>query len=147
MELETGFHVEFGDIFERKTEAIVNPVNCDGFMGAGLAKEFKSRYPEMFYAYLSKCRSKEIKIGKVWYWLNSYPAIICFPTKYHWRNLSQYEYIKLGLENLVNTQPNFKSISLPALGCGLGGLNLVHVKRMMQETFSDINYRVELVIK
>lgn len=147
MGLDKGFHVEHGDIFERHTQAIVNPVNCVGVMGAGLAKEFKYRYPEMFYAYRLKCRKKEIEVGRVWYWLNSVPAIICFPTKYHWKNPSQISYIKLGLENLINTQPNFKSISIPALGCGLGGLKLLDVKKLMQEMFSDISYRVEMVIQ
>ena len=45
------FETRQGNIFDAQVEAIVNPVNCVGVMGKGLALQFKKRYPDNFEAY------------------------------------------------------------------------------------------------
>ena len=89
------------DIFESKTDAIVNTVNCVGVMGAGLAKEFKKHYPEMYKEYRKKCEKNEIEVGKLHIFKTLDRLIINFPTKKHWKNNSKLEWIEAGLKNFV----------------------------------------------
>jgi O-acetyl-ADP-ribose deacetylase (regulator of RNase III) len=121
--------------------ALVNPVNCKGVMGAGLAKEFKRRWPAMFEHYKSVCVcSLGFRPGQL---LIYYPGdkvrgpnIICFPTKDHWREPSKLEYIKVGLEALaedLSRTATIDTIALPKLGCGLGGLAWEDVRSLMIE--------------
>lgn len=115
-----------GDILQSQAEVLVNPVNCVGVMGAGLAKQFRSRYPEMNRLYREDCRKGIIKPGVV----RLYPAgtgqeIAAFPTKVHWQNPSRPEYIKAGLLGLRVSliAKGRRSVAVPAIGTGLGGLD------------------------
>ena len=114
------------DIFASQCDALVNPVNCVGVMGKGLALAFKKHYPEMFATYKNDCISKEISMGRPYmYHMPVTPHIICFPTKNHWREKSNLLDIECGLGNLFYSaclQWDINSIAIPALGCGEGGL-------------------------
>jgi O-acetyl-ADP-ribose deacetylase (regulator of RNase III) len=121
------------DIFDFAPESwIVNPINCKGVMGVGLALAFKKRYPGYFMDYRTKCSSGKIRPGKVdlYTWrgggVGEQPTeIVSFPTKNHWSELSRLEDIETGLLDLSVRMYNMgcKSIAIPALGCGLGGLS------------------------
>src|ERR1017187_6326366 len=93
-----------GNLFECNTDAITNTINCRGVMGAGIAKEFKKRYPEMFVEYAKLCRKGQIHVGEVWVWRDSgHPEfIVNFPTKDDWKLPSQLNWIVAGLDNLKN---------------------------------------------
>jgi O-acetyl-ADP-ribose deacetylase (regulator of RNase III) len=115
-----------GDIFESGCEAICNPCNCLGIMGAGLAAAFKKRFPQMNKDYIKICRAKALKPGLLHIWRNpegNPKYIINFPTKDD-LSPSKLEYITSGLDKLkeVVGKYNIKSIGIPALGSGLGGL-------------------------
>lgn len=133
-----------GNIFESDTEAIVNPVNCVGVMGKGLALQFKNKYPENFNAYFKACQSKEIQPGKVFIFKieseKNPKYIINFPTKKDWRNNSCLEDIESGLKSLINEIKclKIKSISIPPLGCGLGGLDWKIVRSIIEKSFNEI---------
>lgn len=134
-----------GNIFESNTEAIVNTVNCVGVMGKGLALQFKKKYPENFMAYKNACDLGQVKVGKMFVYkantLFGNKYIINFPTKKHWRNPSKLEYIVAGLDDLIEIikSNEIKSIAIPPLGCGLGGLDWVIVKRLIVSKFLDCN--------
>lgn len=66
--------------------------------------------------------------------------IINFPTKNHWREQSKIEYIESGLQSLVEAIEHYKikSIAIPALGCGLGGLDYKEVKLLSEQAFVDL---------
>lgn len=119
-------HMVKGNIFETDAQAIVNPVNCVGVMGAGLAARFKSFYPDMFEEYKQKCSSKWLRPGRVHVWKmpNTDRYIINFPTKTHWKEPSTMNYVNAGVGALITTMKvkNIHSVAIPALGCGLGGL-------------------------
>lgn len=132
-----------GDIFSEEVDAIVNPVNCVGVMGKGLALEFKKRYPYNFREYEIACKNKEIDIGKVlcvdttsvlrpWWVIN-------FPTKYHWKDKSSIAGIELGLKDLIRVMKDrdIQSIAIPALGAGLGGLEWTNVKDSITSILTD----------
>jgi len=114
-----------GDIFKSECQALVNPVNCDGVMGAGLALKFKKKFPHNFYDYETALKIGELKPGKVFTCLYYKQEIINFPTKNHWRDNSTYTLITTGLDALQKEikERGIKSVAVPALGCGLGGLN------------------------
>ena len=133
--------VEFkkNNIFCENVEAIVNPVNCVGVMGKGLALQFKKFYPENFTQYQDLCKSGTLKPGVLFVYetnLQKNPKfIINFPTKKHWKEKSDLEDIKLGLIALcqVIDDRGIKSIAIPPLGCGLGGLEWFEVKQHIQK--------------
>jgi len=126
------------DIFQPRVQAFVNTVNLVGVMGKGIALECKKRWPRHYLTYKLACSKGEIKIGKVLVVSNSNPEyIICFPTKVHWRNPSQYEWIESGLVDLrrVIDELGIKSVAIPKLGCNNGGLEWEIVKEMIIKTF------------
>ena len=114
-----------GNIFESETQTIVNTVNCVGVMGKGIALEYKKRYPKMFTRYQELCNLKLIKTGKLWLFKDSDKWILNFPTKDHWRNPSEIDYLKIGLEKFVLTykEKGITSISFPLLGASNGGID------------------------
>lgn len=129
-----------GRIFDSIAQALVNPVNCFGTMGKGLALEFKNRYPQNFKAYKFMCTERLLKPGMVFvhYDTGKDRLIINFPTKDSWRNPSQLSFIQDGLRNLSAHAEygQFKSIAFPMLGCGLGGLDEADVRPLI-EKFSN----------
>jgi len=136
------FEIE-GNLLEAQTQALVNAVNCVGVMGKGLALQFRRRFPEDYFTdYKRACSSGDLRIGKVQvYSLNSDDVpyfIVNFPTKNHWRTKSRIEYIESGLQSLVEAVEKYKieSIAMPALGCGLGGLDWKNVRPLIENAFS-----------
>lgn len=137
-------------IFDAGTEAIVNPVNCVGVMGAGLAKAFKDRYPEMFRKYKAECNIHSLntlKPGRVFVCQDGEVTIICFPTKNHFSENSKIEYIDEGLISLVRAikRNNIKSIAIPMLGCGLGGLSKNDVLPLMYKHLSTVECEIKIL--
>lgn len=133
-----------GNILTADVEALVNTVNCVGVMGKGIALQFKKAFPDNFKAYETACRHKEVKIGRMFIYdtgqmLNP-KLIINFPTKRHWKGHSRYEDIAAGLMNLVEEVGTWKirSIAIPPLGCGLGGLDWKRVRPMIEQAFSSL---------
>lgn len=118
-----------GDIFNSEDQVIVNPVNRVGVMGAGLAKKFALRYPEILAGYRESCKSGSILNGGLYIHrvnaLNNPEYVLCFPTKNHWSEKSDISLIRNGLEQvkLLSVTLGLMSFSFPALGCGLGGLS------------------------
>ena len=129
---------KFGDIFTAETRAIVNPVNCVGVMGSGLALKFKDKYPDNFIAYKKACNVGEVVMGEMFVHDEGFFArpryIINFPTKQHWRNNSNLADIENGLDSLVHVvrQRGIQSLALPAIGCGLGGLEWSEVIKLIK---------------
>ncbi len=137
-----------GDFFDFDADIRINTVNCVGVMGAGVALLFKNRFPKMFIDYSIACAKKEIKPGKPYVWnddnMFSKTTIINFPTKIHWKNPSEYEYIEKGLiwlkQYLISKEHS--TITIPALGCGHGGLEWNVVKEMIIKYLGDVNSKI-----
>ncbi len=120
-------------IFDIPADALVNPVNCIGIMGSGLALQFKQRYPAMFRAYQHACWTKEMRIGHLQFYHGLDNYIINFPTKNHWREKSHLYQIEAGLADFVERYNAYEltSVAWPQLGCGLGGLDWQDVEPLM----------------
>ena len=134
--------VTSGDLFEADVDAITNPVNCVGVMGKGLALAFKKRFPDNFAAYRDACDNGECAIGRVFVFDpgedHSPRFIVNFPTKDDWRNPSAIDFIHQGLASLIGEidRLKIKSVALPALGCGLGGLEWGEVQAAVMTAFA-----------
>lgn len=130
-----------GDILKAHTEALVNTVNCVGVMGRGIALQFRKAFPENFKAYERLCDRKQLHPGQVFVYdlgrLESPRYVINFPTKRHWKGKSKLEDIRAGLEALVREIQvrGIRSVAIPPLGCGLGGLDWNVVRPMIEEAF------------
>jgi O-acetyl-ADP-ribose deacetylase (regulator of RNase III) len=139
--------IEFttGDILRADVEAIVNTVNCVGIMGRGIALQFKNDFPANFKAYEAACAREEVQPGKMFVFetgtLTNPKVIINFPTKRHWRGKSRMEDIDSGLKALVEEIRNrgIRSIAIPPLGSGLGGLNWADVRPRIEAVLRGIN--------
>ena len=133
-----------GNLVETDAESLVNTVNCQGFMGRGIALQFKKAFPENFTAYERACRAGEVQAGCMFVFrtgaLVNPKYIINFPTKRHWRERSRIEDIEAGLKALVGEvqRLGIVSIALPPLGCGLGGLEWREVRPMIEGAFAKL---------
>lgn len=137
--------ISTGNLLTAPAEALVNTVNTEGVMGKGIALQFKQAFPDMYKSYQSACKNSEIKLGKVHVYdlggLVGGPRwIINFPTKGHWRSKSKLDSIQTGLEDLIRIvgELNIRSIAIPPLGCGLGGLNWNDVQPAIEDAFATI---------
>lgn len=150
-----GIEFRKGDLFTSGAEALVNTVNCDGIMGGGIALEFKNRYPEYYKLYTKECKVGKVKVGKIgWYGIDDNTErgklhILSFPTKDKIYNSSLISYIESGLKDLYrlckdfyNDDYGFKSVAIPALGCGLEGLDWNEVMPLIVEELSDLNTHI-----
>jgi O-acetyl-ADP-ribose deacetylase (regulator of RNase III) len=134
-----------GDMFDVHADVRVNTVNCVGVMGAGVALAFKQRYPDMFKEYQRDCRDDRVKPGTMNVWKSlTGDWVINFPTKRHWRNSSRYEDIDAGPDDLRSYLDSVGpvTVTLPALGCGHGGLDWARVSRMIREKLDGVNAHV-----
>ena len=139
--------IEFktGDILRADVEALVNTVNCVGIMGRGIALQFKNNFPNNFKAYEAACARDELQPGRMFVFetrtLTNPKYIINFPTKRHWRGKSRIEDIDSGLKALVEEIRNrgIRSIAIPPLGSGLGGLNWADVRPRIEAALRGIN--------
>ena len=140
-----------GDIFAQKAEALVNPVNCVGVMGRGLALEFKKRFPHNFQAYRAACGRGEVQPGILLVSDSGTEEpryIINLPTKRHWRDRSMLPDVDAGLRALAQRmeEERIGSAALPALGCGLGGLPWPAVRELTLRRLGDLDAEI-IVLK
>ena len=140
-----------GDLLKSPAQVLVNTVNTVGVMGAGIALQFKEQYPEMFQKYQLLCKKKLLDIGKLYLWKptnTSSKEILLFPTKKHWLNLSELNWIEAGLQKFVENYErlNIKSIAFPKLGCGNGGLSWHDVKPSMEKYLGPLTIEIYVYI-
>lgn len=133
-----------GNLLEAPTEAVVNTVNTVGVMGKGIALMFKEAFPQNFKRYEEACKTKEVRVGTMFVTetltLDGPRWIINFPTKQHWRQPTKLQWVIDGLQDLrrVIKDKNIRSIAVPPLGCGNGGLEWLDVRREIERALSDL---------
>ena len=134
-----------GDILAEDAEALVNTVNCVGVMGRGIALQFKNAFPDNFGAYAKACKREEVQPGHMFVFetgqLTNPRYVINFPTKRHWRGKSRMEDIDAGLKDLhrIIRDKAIRSIAIPPLGSGLGGLDWNEVRPRIEEALRGFN--------
>ncbi len=137
-------HYSKGNLLEANVEAIINTVNCVGVMGKGIALQFKQAFPENFAVYAKACNAAEVQPGRMFVFerrdLVNPRFIINFPTKTHWKAKSRLEHVEQGLVDLVRVirEKQIKSIAIPPLGCGNGGLDWADVQPLIEQAFEQL---------
>jgi O-acetyl-ADP-ribose deacetylase (regulator of RNase III) len=140
-----------GNLLEASVEALVNTVNTVGVMGKGVALQFKETFPQNFAEYEAACRRGEVRIGRMFVTktgrLTGPRLIINFPTKVEWRHPSKMEYIRSGLSDLIKVvrDREIRSIALPPLGCGNGGLDWQLVRGAIEDALAELQ-DVDIVV-
>lgn len=133
-----------GNVLLADVEALVNTVNTVGVMGKGVALQFKEAFPDNYAAYAEACKRNDVQIGRMFVTetrrLDKPRWIINFPTKKDWRHPSKLEYVRLGLTDLVRVirERGMRSVALPPLGCGNGGLDWFQVKQAIEGALEDL---------
>jgi O-acetyl-ADP-ribose deacetylase (regulator of RNase III) len=137
-----------GNLLEAPAEALVNTVNTVGVMGKGIALMFKERFAENFRRYATACKAKEVRTGKMFvtevHELDGPRWIVNFPTKQHWRGDSKIEWIIEGLQDLRRflVENKVKSIAIPPLGAGNGGLHWAEVRPQIEEALMGLDTEI-----
>lgn len=137
-----------GNLFESNAECLVNTVNCEGYMGKGIAYQFKLRYPQNNKDYIRACKSGELHIGTIHSFTEDGKLIVNFPTKNKWREKSRMYYIEEGLELLVKLiqEKSISSIAIPPLGCGNGGLDWNEVKQVIDKKLTKVENMCDIIV-
>lgn len=133
-----------GDILIDPAEAIVIPVNTMGVPGAGLAKAWAKKDPEAAGVYQALCEKGLVTIGEINIIIHGDSRWIMFPTKEHWKHPSQLEWIEKGLMDLQPQVTGLESMAVPALGCGLGGLEWNHVRQLLEKYLSPLSASITI---
>ena len=144
------FSKKGSNILDSSCEVLVNPTNCIGPMGKGLALQFKNAYPEIGERYMEQCKKGLIRPGILTlHRINPKRRILNFPTKDDWRDPSKIEYVILGLDKFVLTyrEKFIESVAFPLLGTGLGGLHKQTVFDLMVEKLSPLeDIRIDIYV-
>ena len=140
-----------GDLLAADAEALVNTVNCKGVMGKGIALQFKKAFPDNFKDYSIACERSEVHPGQMFVTerlVGSPRYIINFPTKRHWRAKSRLSDVESGLAALADQirKREIRSIAMPALGCGHGGLEWEKVRPLIERKLGELSGDVRIVV-
>jgi O-acetyl-ADP-ribose deacetylase (regulator of RNase III) len=147
-----------GSLLDAQTDALVNPVNCAGVMGKGLALQFRRKWPAMYTEYAQVCRDRKLEPGSVHIWATgglNRPTpqgsdlpfyVLNFPTKWHWSDDSRIEHIEKGLDALIRViaAVHLTSVAIPALGCGCGRLDWREVRPLIETKLGSLPLDVVL---
>lgn len=135
-----------GNILLDPSQAYVNTVNCVGVSGKGIARLFKEAFTANQRFYEHACRvKKSMKPGSVLVFDrggSSHPRYIFnMATKDDWRNPSELNWIAIGLSVLCVQVDilRIKTMAIPALGCGNGGLDWKVVRPMIVGIMKNTN--------
>jgi O-acetyl-ADP-ribose deacetylase (regulator of RNase III) len=137
-----------GNLLEARAEALVNTVNTVGVMGKGIALMFKERFDENFRRYAAACKAKQVQTGKMFVTtvdeIEGPRWIVNFPTKQHWRAPSRMEWVVVGLQDLRRflIEQQVKSVAIPPLGAGNGGLEWADVRRHIERELGDLDINI-----
>ena len=133
-----------GNLLDAPAEALINTVNEVGVMGKGIALMFREAFPENTKVYEAACKARTVQVGQVLavenHALTGPRWIINFPTKKHWRNPSKFEWVESGLRDLVRVlkEKQIRSIAIPPLGCGQGGLQWEQVRPAIEAALAEL---------
>ncbi len=156
-----------GDMFFSQMQTLTISVNTVGVMGKGLASRAKYQFPDMYVVYQDVCKDKRLAMGKPYLYkregsldedladepfslpnLNANKWFLLFPTKNHWKEGSDPAGIERGLQWLLDNYQTegIQSIAVPALGCGLGGLDWKEMGPRICKYLSKMNAQASIYL-
>ncbi len=141
-------HYLTGNMLQSQAECLVNPVNCEGYMGKGMAYQFKTSFPQNNEAYIRECRRNRLRPGTVFAFKESGKVIVNFPTKDKWKAPSRMRYIEDGMKALVEYLDStaIRSVAIPQLGCGNGGLQWDSVRKVINRYIGPLSEKMDFYV-
>jgi O-acetyl-ADP-ribose deacetylase (regulator of RNase III) len=134
-----------GNLLESGAEALVNAVNTVGVSGKRIALTFRQAYPDNFRAYEAAAKAGRVAVGEMFMTERLDRVrprfIVNFPTKQHWRHPSRLEWIDDGLAALRReiAARGIRSIAIPPLGAGNGGLDWADVRPLIERALANVD--------
>lgn len=142
------FHYVTGDLLKSNAQCLVNTVNCEGYMGKGIAYQFKMSFPNNNISYIKACKNGSLTVGTIHTFNENGKLIVNFPTKDKWRAKSKMEYITSGLDALIQFifDNKINSVAIPPLGSGNGGLIWHDVKQIVEQKMLEVSKNIDIYI-
>jgi len=133
-----------------KFDIIIHGCNCFHTMGAGIAKEIATRWPEALEADRTTGRGSEDKLGNfslalVQNRVHGKLLIINLYTQHRYgRDKCYFEYdaFREGLRSLRQVLPKGYRIGMPMIGAGLGGGDWRVISSILDNEFEGLDYTV-----
>lgn len=129
-----------GDLFASDITALAHGCNCAGAMGAGIAVQFRQRFPKMYREYKNRCLGGLFKPGDVFVWDEDPPFVVFnLGTQAHWRTTAKLDWIKASIMNMLIQagRRGICQIGMPRIGAGLGGLAWSEVEQVLWDVAPD----------
>ena len=134
-----------GDLIENEhgARAFAHGCNCQGSMGAGVAKTIRARYPELYEEYRVRCKAepRRFNLGDCWLWkADDQPWVFNLGTQEgYWRSRASYEAIEASLKEMRRQADaeGVASIAMPRIGVGYGGLSWKKVRAIVEAVLGD----------
>jgi len=135
-----------GNLFELDTPAIGHGCNTKGLMGAGIAVEFKRRYPQMCSRYLQECHGGRFRLGDVLVWQADDLVIYNLATQERPGPCADLDAIEVSVTAALRDaqERGFAQVGVPRVGAGLGGLTWRQVRPRLAAAAESS--QVELVV-
>jgi len=118
-----------GDLFGCGISALAHGVNCQGSMGAGIAVQFRTRWPLMYAQYQKRCHLGQLEPGDCWTWKHPEGGGVVFNLATQHRTGADAHpwMIAAATGRMIQEAAGphgmrLKEIALPLIGCGIGGL-------------------------
>lgn len=137
-----------GDLLEDDADVLVNTVNCVGAMGAGIALQFKKRFPLNYLRYQQNCRNGKVTPSSITEYKEDGKVIYNLATKKHWKDGTRLSWIATGCRHLRESiiRDNIKSIAIPALGCNNGGASWPQVRDLLRKNLEGVNCDIRIYV-
>lgn len=129
------FRMVTGDLFDLGLPALGHGCNCVGAMGAGIAVEFKRRYPRMYLEYRRRCQHGRFQLGDIFVWEEPDLVIYNLATQPVPRPSATLAAIDTSVRAALADaqQRGLPRLGVPRIGAGLGGLDWNDVKDVLAD--------------
>lgn len=124
-----------GDLFaQADLPALAHGCNCAGAMGAGIAVQFKKRWPAMYEDYRARCKDGRFRPGDVFAWEEAGRTVFNLGTEEHWRKGATLDYIERSVRAMLAEAEarGVTRVGLPRIGAGYGGLAWADVRATLE---------------
>jgi O-acetyl-ADP-ribose deacetylase (regulator of RNase III) len=124
-----------GDLFATpKLTAFAHGCNCAGSMGAGIAREFRSRWPDMYLVYRDRCERGTFALGDVFVWEEEGKTIFNLGTQQLPSMKADVQALETALLKAIKVAEDkgIAVIGMPRVAAGLGGLDWTLVREIIE---------------
>jgi O-acetyl-ADP-ribose deacetylase (regulator of RNase III) len=143
--------LENTNLWDVPADAYAQGCNMKGKMGAGIAIQFKTRYPAMYKEHVLVCDGLPVPLtpGGLHYWKDPIlPDVYNLFTQVYTGKDGRLEACESAFNVMFNhaKQHGINTIAMPAIGCGLAGLRWKDVKFVLQQCITKSDFPGEVIV-